>query len=256
MLTYNTLKDKAKEFLAVTGLKIEEFARLLPAFESGYRTLYPADKTAEGKTRRRQPGGGAKGVLQTFEDKLLFILVYQKTYPLQTLHGLQFGLSQSQTNYWIHRLLRVLQRALGDLKMTPERDGQKVAHSPLVNEGTPDLLIDGTERGRRRPNDATRQKAHYSGKKRAHTDKNLVLVHEQTGKVVYLSPTVEGKKHDKKAADEAAIHFPKNATLSKDTGFQGYEPAGVITRQPKKSPKVKPSARATKCSIASSPVRA
>jgi hypothetical protein len=35
MLTYNTLKDKAKEFLAVTGLKIEEFARLLPAFESG-----------------------------------------------------------------------------------------------------------------------------------------------------------------------------------------------------------------------------
>ena len=113
MLTYNTLKDKAKEFLAVTGLKIEEFARLLPAFESGYHTLYPADKTAEGKTRRRQPGGGAKGVLQTFEDKLLFILVYQKTYPLQTLHGLQFGLSQSQTNYWIHRLLRVLQRALG-----------------------------------------------------------------------------------------------------------------------------------------------
>jgi hypothetical protein len=60
MLTYNALKDKAKEFLAVTGLKIEEFARLLPAFESGYRTLYPADKTAEGKTRRRQPGGGPK----------------------------------------------------------------------------------------------------------------------------------------------------------------------------------------------------
>jgi hypothetical protein len=75
MLTYNTLKDKAKEFLAVTGLKIEEFARLLPAFESGYRTLYPADKTAEGKTRRRQPGGGAKGVLQTFEDKLLLALL-------------------------------------------------------------------------------------------------------------------------------------------------------------------------------------
>jgi hypothetical protein len=35
MLIYNTLRDKAKEFLAVTGLKIEEFARLLPAFESG-----------------------------------------------------------------------------------------------------------------------------------------------------------------------------------------------------------------------------
>jgi hypothetical protein len=185
MLIYNTLKDKAKECLAVRGLKIEEFARLLPAFESGYRTLYSADKTAEGKTRRRQPGGGAKGVLQTVEDQLLFILVYQKTYPLQTRHGLQVGLSQSQTHYWIHRLLRVLQRALADLKMAPEREGQKVGHSPLVNEGTPDRLLEGTERGRQRPNDATRQKAHDSGKKRAHTDKNLRLVHEQTGKGVY-----------------------------------------------------------------------
>src|SRR5918996_1998096 len=112
MLTYNTLKDKAKEFLAVTGLKIEEFARLLPALESAYRTLYPPDKTAEGKTRRRQPGGGPKASCRLYEDKLLFIVVYQKTYPLQTLHGLQLGLSRSPTNDWIHRLLTVLQRAL------------------------------------------------------------------------------------------------------------------------------------------------
>jgi hypothetical protein len=48
------------------------------------------------------------------EDKWLFILVYQKTNPLQTIHGLHFGLSQPQTNYWIHRLLPVLRRALGD----------------------------------------------------------------------------------------------------------------------------------------------
>lgn len=98
MLTYNALKDKAKEFLAATGLKVEEFARLLPAFESAYHALYPVDQTAEGKTRQRLPGGGTQGTLRRFEDKLLFILVYQKTYPLQTMHGLQFGLSQPQTN--------------------------------------------------------------------------------------------------------------------------------------------------------------
>src|SRR5918997_5719320 len=28
--------------------------------------------------------------------------------------------------------------------------------------------------------------------------------------------------------------YPCNATLDKDTGFQGYEPEGIITRQPKK----------------------
>jgi len=55
--------------------------------------------------------------------------------------------------------------------------------------------------------------------------------------VVYLSPTQPGKKHDKKQADEAAIVYPPNATLGKDTGFQGYNPSGVLAWQPKKKPK-------------------
>jgi hypothetical protein len=40
-------------------------------------------------------------------------------------------------------------------------------------------------------------------------------------------------------ADEAQISYPANAKLDQDTGFQGYEPEGVITTQPKKSPKGK-----------------
>jgi len=62
-----------------------------------------------------------------------------------------------------------------------------------------------------------------------------VLVNEHPTKVVYLGPTVAGKTHDKKAADQAQICYPTNATLGKDTGFQGYEPAGVLTQQPKKT---------------------
>jgi hypothetical protein len=97
--------------------------------------------------------------------------------------------------------------------------------------------MDGTERRRQRPTDAAQQKEHYSGKKKTPTDKNLVLVNEHTNKVIYLGPTVAGKTHDKKAADAAKIDYPTNATLGKDTGFQGYEPAGVLTRQPKKNRK-------------------
>jgi hypothetical protein len=33
--------------------------------------------------------------------------------------------------------------------------------------------------------------------------------------------------------------YPHHATLDKDPGFQGYEPAGTQTRQPKKSPQAK-----------------
>jgi hypothetical protein len=237
MLPYTTLKDRPREFLAATGLTHEEFAHLLPAFATAYAVLYPPDKTLEGKPRQRQGGGGAKGVLPQMEDKLLFLLVYQKTNPLQTLHGLQFDLSQPQAQYWIHHLLPVLQRALGALGYKPERDASTVASSALGHEGAPDLLLDGTERRRQRPQEEATQRAHYRGKKKAHTDKNILLVNAQTTKVVDLGPTVPGKTHDKKAAEATDLRLPLTATLGQDTGFQGYAPAGVLTRQPQKSPR-------------------
>jgi Helix-turn-helix of DDE superfamily endonuclease/DDE superfamily endonuclease len=239
MLSYNKLQNRPREFLAATGLRLAEFEKLLPAFQAAYDHTYPPDRTLDGQARQRRAGAGAKGKLPSLADKLLFILVYQKTNPLQTMHGLQFNLSQSQTNYWLHRLWPVLHHALRDMGQAPERDASRVATSPLALEGAPDLAIDGTERRRQRPTDASQQQEHYSGKKKTHTDKNLLLVNEHTDKVVYLGPTVAGKKHDKKTADEAQIPYPTNATLAKDTGFQGYEPAGVLTQQPKKNPKAR-----------------
>ena len=43
--------------------------------------------------------------------------------------------------------------------------------------------------------------------------------------------------HDKKIADNENVEFPEGTVLDKDTGYQGYEPAGVKTYQPKKKPK-------------------
>ena len=119
MPIYNELKNKPREFLAATGLKLDEFEQLLPTFQTAYGKKYPPHLTQAGKTRQRQIGGGATGALPKIEDKLFFILVYQKTNPLQTMHGLHFGLSQPQTNDWIHRLLPVLQQALRDPRGGP-----------------------------------------------------------------------------------------------------------------------------------------
>jgi DDE superfamily endonuclease/Helix-turn-helix of DDE superfamily endonuclease len=236
MLNYKKLKDKPRDFLAVTGLTLEEFLKLLPTFQAAYDKYYPPELTREGKVRPRRAGGGAKGVLQGLEDKRMFILVYQKTNPLQTLHALQCDVSQPQAHDWMHHLLPVLRQALADLGLAPERDASRVATSHLALEGAPDLALDGTERRRQRPTDATLQQEHSSGKKKTHTDKNIVLVNAMTNKVVYLSPTLAGRTHDKKAADAAQIVYPTNATLDKDTGLQGYEPQGVLSRQPKKKP--------------------
>jgi hypothetical protein len=246
MLTYEYIEEKPKEFLAATGMTVEEFDLILPAFRIRYAGLFTPGKTRQGKDRQRKEGGGVKEKLQTDEDKLLFILVYQKTYPIQTMHGLQFDLSQSQTHYWVHRLLPVLRASLADMGQAPEREPQAVADHPLVKEAAPDLLIDGTERRRQRPKDNVKQGEHYSGKKKAHTDKNIVLANSNTRKIAYLSPTEAGSQHDKKIADENAIAYPSGATLGKDTGFQGYEPQGVITFQPKKKPKGKELSKAEK----------
>ena len=73
----------------------------------------------------------------------------------------------------------------------------------------------------RTPGRAAPQREPDSGKKKTPTDKHLLLVNAHTANVVSLGPTVVGKTHDKKAADGAQIGYPTNATLGKDTGFQG-----------------------------------
>jgi hypothetical protein len=82
-----------------------------------------------GQPRQRFPGAGRQGVLHAPEQKLLFLVVYLKTYPLPTLLGELFELSQSRVNYWIHRLLPILHEALDGLGVRPERDGSHFAQS-------------------------------------------------------------------------------------------------------------------------------
>ena len=236
MLTYTELLQKPKEFLSATSLYPVEFERLLEAFSQAYETVYPCNLTKAGKERQRQMGGGAKGKLATMGDKLLFSLVYDKTYPLQTMQGLHFGLSQGRTNYWIHHLQPVLRQTLADLGMAPERNGATLAEQ-LVAGGLPaDYLVDGTERRRQRPQERSAQTDHYSGKKKAHTDKNLLVGHLPCQRIAYLGATQPGKVHDKKLADQAELVLPAGATLGKDTGFQGYDPL-PLTWQPQKKPK-------------------
>ena len=228
----------------------------MPAFQAAYDHKYPPDRTLDGQARQRRAGAGAKGKLPSLADKLLFMLVYQKTHPLHTMHGWQCNVSQSPTNDWLPRLWPVLHHALRDRGQAPERDASRGATSPLALEGAPDVAIDGTERRRQRPPDASQHQEQYSGKTKTPTDKNLLLVNAHTDKVVSLGPTVAGQKHDKQTAEEAQMPSPTNATLAKDTGLQGSEPAGVLTPQPKKNPQARRCAWGTSASITSSPVHA
>ncbi len=249
MLDYHWVKRDRRKFLALTGLTLKEFKALLPAFVEAYQGHYPPEKTRAGRKRQRQRGGGRPGRLATAEQQLLFILVYQKTYPLQVVLGELFGLSQSGANQWGHRLLPVLRDALSALGVMPERDGRRFAQAERQRKEPRDYISDGTERRRQRPQKPEKQALHYSGKKKTHSDKNVVIVNTQSKRVGYLSPTYPGKTHDKKLAEREQIAYSRRARLYKDTGFQGYEPHVKRTYQPKKSPVVMTSPHATNGTI-------
>ena len=149
--------------------------------------------------------------------------------------GELFGMGQTQANEWIHTLLPILRQALDDLGYEPERDPKKFKEREQGQKDAVHSIIDGTERRRQRPKEAKKQALHYSGKKKTHSDKNVVIATVKKKRVSFLSQTDPGKTHDKKVADTEKILYPKHMILHKDTGFQGYKPKVQKTYQPKKS---------------------
>lgn len=236
MITYEKLRRQAPVFQCLTGLTVKAFEDLLPAFVGVYQRMLDQRDQQRPTARQRQRGGGRKGVLVNGADKLLFILVYFRLYPVQVVQGFLFGMGQPQANEWIQRLTPLLQEALGYQQQLPARQTKAITEVLAQCAGL-EFILDGTERPIRRPQSGERQRACYSGKQKRHSVKNLVITDKRTHKIKVLSATVAGKTHDKKLADEQAFAFPRGSQLWKDTGFQGYEPADTTTFQPQKKPK-------------------
>ncbi len=228
---YEITSPNPSKFLSMTSYTLPEFEALLPSFEEA---LLKTKKTLEGKERKRKYTHYSTSPLPSSADQLFFILVYQKQYPLQCMQGTLFGLSQSKANIWIHFLSPILKSALATQGEVPARSMEelKMEENPQV------FLHDGTERPIQRPKEEEKQKEFYSGKKKGHTVKNNVLA-DQDCKVIYLTDTVSGKKHDKKLADESHYQLPEGSVLLQDTGFQGFSLEEVRIIQPKKKAKGK-----------------
>ena len=67
--------------------------------------------------------------------------------------------------------------------------------------------------------------------------KNNLIIDIEERLVRYLSRTFAGRIHDKRICNEEDYTFPPGCVLFKDLGFQGFEPDGVRTYQPKKKPR-------------------
>jgi hypothetical protein len=238
MTSYKELSQYPRKFLAMTGYTVTEFEALLPTFQTQFEAYVKTHKLNGQPRRQRRYTDYKNSPLPTIEDKLLFILIYLKQGQLQEAHATLFGMHQPDANKWIHLLHLVLNRTLAALGELPARQPEELAQQlePVAAEA--ELMIffhDGTERPIVRPKDPQNQRLYYSGKKRQPTLKNIVLI-TALCKIIFLTRTCEGKKHDKKATDEAAYELPEGSNLYQDTGFQGFSLAGVVIIQPKKKP--------------------
>jgi hypothetical protein len=133
-LRFADLQTRPTELLDLTSLTVEEFQQLVPPFEAAFQA-HMAQWRFDGQPRTARRYSTYKTCpLPTPEDRLLFILAYLNTSPLQVVQGRLFGMDQSKANQWIHVLLVVLQATLRALGDAPSRSLQELAQRMGVTE--------------------------------------------------------------------------------------------------------------------------
>src|SRR6516165_4488143 len=131
---FTDVQARPTEFLDFTSLTLDEFQQLVPPFETAFHARMAVWRM-DGKPRTVRRFTVYKNYpLLTPEDRLLFILVYLKTYPLQVVHGRLFGMVQGKANRWIHILLPALLAALRALGDAPARSLAALAQRLGVSE--------------------------------------------------------------------------------------------------------------------------
>jgi hypothetical protein len=144
-LRFADLQTRPTELLDLTSLTLDEFQPLVPPFETAFQAHMAAWRL-DGKPRTARHYTTYKNCpLPTPEDRLLFILVYLKTYPLQVVQGRLFGMGQSKAHQWLHVLLVVLRATLRALGDAPTRSVTELAKRLGVAEAAAAALVAPTE---------------------------------------------------------------------------------------------------------------
>jgi hypothetical protein len=182
-------------FRHLTGLTVAVFdtlvADVVPAIEAAHaRRLDRPD-------RQRAVGGGDHFDLAT-ADQVLLTVVWLRQYPTNEVLGFLFGVSDSTASRARARCLPLLEQAGKDTMRMPDPGVGRRKRLPALLRDTPGLavVIDSFEQRAQRPR--RRQRAYYSGKKKAHTLKTQVGVDEESGAIVDVSDSVPGRWADLK----------------------------------------------------------
>ncbi len=181
-------------FRAMTGLTVALFDQLLPELLTAFAAQHRQRLDRPG--RQRAYGGGDAFDLPP-ADQFLLTIVWLRHYPTQECLGYLFGVSDSTALRAIRRCLPILERTGQDTMRLPDPGKGQRRDLPALLQHTPALavIVDTFEQRTQRPQ--RRQRAYYSGKKKAHTLKSQVAVAED-GRVVDVAASRPGRWADLK----------------------------------------------------------
>jgi len=243
MSLYRKLARKPNLFLSVTGMNLHQFQGLLPQFEQIFDKLEAKRKrqvVRTGKKRQRQIGGGAR-FNNSMADRLLMLLLYYRLYLTQEFMTLLF---KAEDKSVICRSIQLMRPVFETVLPVPERartrilalaDKEQKRRTKRIGsveefrQAYPELtfIIDGVEQPKRKPKAPAKRKSDYSGKKKRHTLKQIVIA-TPSGIIVDQSPSVGGRPHDFKvftddhAARALCSEFTDyRVTMYGDSGFDG-----------------------------------
>lgn len=208
---YQNLRNDA-HYRASTGLSLAEFDALFPVFAEFYvpkpMPLY---------------AGPNSPVLTDKREALFFILYYYKAYPTLQNLGLCFGFSNSAASTYLDLLKPCLKAALQQQQVLIKRVFQGQQEFDELFQGVADLFIDVTEVPVERAANQDVQKQYFSGKKKFHTVKWL-LICDALKRVLFAGVCYPGHTHDFTLFKEMFANLDFSAFQTHvDLGFLGIK---------------------------------
>jgi len=219
MLSYSKLSKSPSLFRTFTGLEVFEFDSLYRKVESRYGES--EEQRLARSDRKKEVGEGGRHFKLELRDRLLMLLVYYRLYV--TLAMVQFLFDLDLSNVW--RDIRYLEPVVRECIPLPQKIHDQVKRlrtSDEVERYFPGFkaFVDATEQEIPRPQNATKRKTHYSGKRKKHTVKTQLTVNSN-GTILHKTGHARGRRHDVEIYRVRHPTLPRQVQRVFDLGYKG-----------------------------------